>query len=217
MSLAPPWLPRQQRRRVDRQLRRLMRRDTCSVCGNPFEPNTATATGFDTGGNVAVVGECCAGKLTEIFGLGLSFPLPTSTGPTDEARIADIRRRSGVDCALQVNPSDGPWKDDDRIWFEQNPTRAHRMRPPFPGEYDAEALDSPPGHVLIVLVRQVEPGSRIRPGFYLGNDLLPLPDDEAVAHALFEVATGAEVMPPDVEALDALIRKYSVHGGQSDA
>ena len=36
MSLAPPWLPRQQRRRIDRQLRRLMRRDTCSVCGTPF-------------------------------------------------------------------------------------------------------------------------------------------------------------------------------------
>jgi hypothetical protein len=216
-SLAPSWLPRQRRRHVDRALRKLMRRETCSVCGTPFEPNTGTATGFDARGNAAVAGECCVGKLTEIFGLGLNLPLSTSTGATDEARIADIGRRSGVDCALQVNLSDSPWKDDDRIWFEQNPMRAHRMRLPFSGEYDAEALDAPPGHVLIVLVRQVEPGSRIRPGFYLDSDLLPVPDDEAAAHALFEVVTGAEVMPPDVEALDALIRKYSVHGGRSDA
>ena len=88
---------------------------------------------------------------------------------------------------------------------------------PFPGEYDAEALDAPPGHVLIVLVRQVEPGSRIRPRFYLSNDLLPVPDDEAAAHALFEVAMQREAVPPDRQALCALIEKYSVHGSQSDA
>jgi hypothetical protein len=34
-SLAPPWLPRPQRRRIDRQLRQLMQRDVCSVCGSP--------------------------------------------------------------------------------------------------------------------------------------------------------------------------------------
>ena len=209
-SLAPSWLPRQRRRHVDRALRKLMRRETCSVCGTPFEPNTSTAAGFDARGNAAVAGECCVGKLTEIFGLGLNLPLSTSTGATDEARIADIGRRSGVDCALQVNLSDSPWKDDDRIWFEQNPTRTHRMRMPFSGEYDAEALDAPPG-------RQVEPGSRIRPRFYLGNDLLPVPDDEAAAHALFEVAMQREAVPPDRQALCALIEKYSVHGSQSDA
>jgi len=212
-SLAPPWLPRQQRRHVDRAMRKLIRRNACSVCGAPFGPSTGTAAGFDVRGSVALVGECCAGKLTEIFGQGFNFPLPTST----TSEFADIWRRSGVDCALQVNLSDSPWKDDDRIWFEQNPTRAHRMRMPFPGEYDAEAHDAPPGQVLIVLARQVEPGSRIRPRLYLSADLLPVPDDEAVARALFEVVTGAEVMPPDVEALDALIRKYSVHGGRSDA
>jgi hypothetical protein len=181
---------------VDRALRKPMRRETCSVCGTPFEPNTSTAAGFDARGNAAVAGECCVGKLTEIFGLGLNLPLSTSTGATDEARIADIGRRSGVDCALQVNLSDSPWKDDDRIWFEQNPTRTHRMRMPFPGEYDAEARDAPPGHVLLVLVRQVEPGSRIRPGVYLDNDLLPVPDDEAVACAV-RGGDGAG-MPPDV-------------------
>ena len=86
-SLAPSWLPRQRRRHVDRALRKLMRRETCSVCGTPFEPNTSTAAGFDARGNAAVAGECCVGKLTEIFGLGFNFPLSTSTGATDEARM----------------------------------------------------------------------------------------------------------------------------------
>ena len=88
---------------------------------------------------------------------------------------------------------------------------------PFPGEYDAEAAKTPAGHVLIVLVRQVEPGSRIRPRVYLSADLLPVPDDEAAAHALFEVAMRREAMPPDRQALCALTKKYSVHGSQSDA
>ena len=34
------------------------------------------------------------------------------------------------------------------------------------------------------------------------------PDDEAFAHALFEVAVGREAIPPDSEALRALIEKY---------
>ena len=102
-----------------------------------------------------------------------------------------------MDCTLAVNLPDGPWKDDDRIWFEQNRERSHRVRMPFPGEYDAEAAKAPTGHVLIVLVRQVEPGMRIRPAVSLNADLLPLPDDEAVAHALFEVAMRREAVPPD--------------------
>ena len=39
-SLAPSWLPRQQRRHIDRQLRRLMRPGTCSICGSPFRHNS---------------------------------------------------------------------------------------------------------------------------------------------------------------------------------
>jgi hypothetical protein len=153
------------------------------------------------------VGECCTGKLTEIFGLGFDFPLPTGAA----SELADVARRSGVDGMLQVNALDSAWKDDDRRWFERNPRRSHRVRPPFPGEYDAEAAGTPPGHVLIVLVRQVEPGRRIRPAVSLNADLLPLPDDEAVAHALFEVAMQREPAPSDGAALRALVEKYTVH------
>jgi hypothetical protein len=89
------------------------------------------------------------------------------------------------------------------------------MRLPFPGEVDKEVAKTPVGHVLIVLVRQVEPGSRIRAA--VRCNVLPLLDDEAAAHALFEVATRREAVPPDRQALCALIEKYSVHGSQSDA
>ena len=94
----------------------------------------------------------------------------------------------------------------------------HRVRAPFPGECDAEAANIPAGHALIVLVRQVEPGSRIRAAVNCSVDLLPLSDDdEAAAHALFEVAVQREAVAPDRQALCALTKKYSVHGSQSDA
>ena len=40
-----------------------------------------------------------------------------------------------------------------------------------------------------------------------------MPDDEAAAHALFEMAVRREPVPPDRQALIALIEKYSVCTG----
>src|SRR5262249_61339750 len=68
-QLAPSWLPRQQRRRIDRAVRKLIRHDVCSVCGSRFEHNTRTAPGLDAEGNPAVARECCIGRLTEIFAI----------------------------------------------------------------------------------------------------------------------------------------------------
>ena len=66
-----------------------------------------------------------------------------------------------------------------------------------------------------MLVRQVEPGSRMRAGFYLNADWLPVPDDEAFAHTLFEVAVRREAVPPDRQALCTLIEKYRAHRSQA--
>src|SRR5262249_4623947 len=44
---------------------------------------------------------------------------------------------------------------------------------------------------------------------YLNADVLRVPDDEAVAHALFEVAMRREAVPRHGEALCALINKYT--------
>jgi hypothetical protein len=132
-----------------------------------------------------------------------------------DKRFADVERRGGGERSHNVSLLDHPWKTDDRIWFEQNPTRTHRMRMAFPGEVDEEVARTPAGHAPITLVRQVEPGSRLRTGVYLSVDLLPVPDSEAVAHALFEVAAGREAIPSSGGALLVLAEKYTARGGAS--
>jgi hypothetical protein len=70
IEFAPAFLPRQRRRHIDHALSKLLRHNCCSICGSPLKHNIPTATGFDANGAVALAGECCAGKLTQIFGLG---------------------------------------------------------------------------------------------------------------------------------------------------
>jgi hypothetical protein len=243
-QLAPSWLPRQQRRRINRQLHRLLRRDVCSVCGSLFKHNSRTTSGLDTQGSVVVAGECCTSRVAVVFGWGLysdrhyDFLLRRSSQPNIKAtneqiadaivayqkaiaetdkRLDDVERRGGGGRARNVSLLDHPWKSDDRDWFEQNQERSHRARTPFPGEVDKEVAETPAGQALIMLVRQVEPGSRRRAVVFLDANFLPLPDDEAVAHALFEVAVRREAVPPDRQALCALMKKYTVHGSQGDA
>jgi hypothetical protein len=238
--LAPAWLPRHQRRRVDREMRKLIGLGVCSVCNSRLRHNSRTVSGFDALGKVVVAGECCNGRVVKPFGFGLYsdrlydfLPQPKPHGgvhlPPEQVldaiavtqkaiaetdkQIDDIERRSGVVSPLGVTLLDHPWKNDDRDWFERNPTRSHRMRLPFPGEADEEVAKTPAGYALIVVVRQVEPGSRVSVAFYA--DLLPVPDpersskDEAAAHALFEIAIGSEARPSNPQAFDALVKKYT--------
>jgi len=243
-QLAPSWLPRQQRRRIDRELHKLLHHDVCSVCGSALKHNSRTVSGLDAQGNVVLAGECCMSRVAEIFGLGhyskrqYDFLSPRSAksdiqltneqiadaiaayqnaiAETDK-RLDDVKRRGGGGRARNVSLLDHPWKSDDRDWFERNRERSHRARMPFPGEADKEAAKTPAGHALIVLVRQVEPGTRLRAAVFVDANFLPLPDDEAVVHALFEVAVRREAVPRDRRALCALIEKYAVHRSQGDA
>ena len=86
-------------------------------------------------------------------------------------------------CYTTLNLLDQRWKNDDRDWFERNQQRLHRAGMPFPGEVDKKMAETPAGHALIMLVRHVEPRSRLRAAFCLNADLLPLPDDKGVAHS----------------------------------
>ena len=97
---------------------------------------------------------------------------------------------------------------DDRDWFKHNPKRSHRARLPFMGEIDEEAIKASDELALVMLIRQIEPGSRLRAVVDLSADFLPVPDDEATIHALFEVGMGRETMPADVPALVALVERY---------
>jgi hypothetical protein len=234
-DLAPSWLPRQQRRRLERQLQKLFHSDNCSVCGQRFAHNSRTVGGLDAHDNVVLAGECCASQVAIVFRFGLHSDRhyhfltqrKPQVGPPPsheqilgaiaayqkaiaefDKQIGDLERRA-AGHAREVNLLDRPWKSDDRAWFERNPSRAHRVRMPFPGEADKEAAETPAGHALILLLRQVEPGTRIKVGFHLNAELLPVPDDEAIAHALFEVAVGHEPVPRDQQARFALIEKYA--------
>ena len=59
-----------------------------------------------------------------------------------------------------------------------------------------------PGEPL-VCVRQVEPGNRLKGAITLHPDMLPWLDDEAIAHAMFDVASGAK------DDLPTLIERYA--------
>jgi hypothetical protein len=212
-ELAPYWLPRQQRRRINRQLHRLLHRDVCSVCGSPFKHNSRTASGLDAQGDVVVAGECCTSRVGVAFGWGLysdrryDFLLRRSSEPNIKAtnkqiadaiaayqkaiaetdkRLNDVEWRGGGGRARNVSLLDHPGKSDDRDWFEQNQERSHRARMPFPGEVDKEVTEILAGHALIMLVRQVERGLRLGAAVFLDANFLPLPNDEAVAHALLK-------------------------------
>jgi len=183
-----------------------------------------------------VAGECCFDRLTQVFGMGLysdrqyDFLSPSGSTPgaelaperiaeavaaytkaisdTDQL-LADVARRAGGVCVSNIVTQNHPWKSDDKLWFEQHPERAHRTRSPFPGEIDEAAIKTSAERALVMLIRQVEPGARLRAVVDIIIDLLPLPDDEATLHALFEAGMGREAVPRDREALRALAEKYT--------
>ena len=139
--------------------------------------------------------------------------LERAIAAADEEVRDDLWQRGGVSRPphASINVLDRPWKQDDHAWFEQHPDRSHRARFPFVGEIGLEQSGvAPGGHRLLVLLRQVAPGKRIKSGFFISNELLPVPDVEAVAHALFDIATRREPVPHNGAALCVLIEKYQI-------
>lgn len=204
--LAPPHLPRHERRRINRLMRKLINKNVCSICGKPFGSGV-TAHGFDKQGNVAVVGECCTEQMGEIWGTGLGFELP----PTDDQLRDTAKRYGGAPGAVHTVLDDLPWKRDDADWFEKNPTRAHRIRLEFPGEFNGQISAPPAGFVSIVVVRQLSPGFRLRSPLAHPKHF-PIPEDEATAHALFDMDAQGKLGPNCGAELDALIEKYRLEG-----
>jgi hypothetical protein len=128
----------------------------------------------------------------------------------------EIQRYGGIRITgkvlLELDPL---WRIDDRTWFEKKPARSHRARMPFAGEDDLFVAKSLPGCTPIVLVRQIKPGMRVRQGFDLSTALLPVPDDEALIHGMFEIAARREPAPSTMQAFCALRDKYTVHSSSS--
>lgn len=82
-----------------------------------------------------------------------------------------LMRQAGIQKQAQgVFLGEHPWKTDDAAWFKAHPERSHRLRQVLKGEAEMVAASipkgqTPPNHRVDILVRQVEPGKRIRAAF----------------------------------------------------
>lgn len=102
-----------------------------------------------------------------------------------QAGVASSKERADISFA----PT--PWKEDDAAWFAAHPDRSHRMRPMFAGEFAKieEELQNPPGHhEFQTLIRQLEPGKRIRTPF-CRDTRTEIPDLEPILHAMYDLVS----------------------------
>ena len=172
--MTPPRAPRQQRRHIESQLRKLFCSDNCSICGRPFGHNTKTIGGIDVQGTTVLAGECCHNKVAVTFTKGVyskrQYDFLAPHAPTagvkatseqitaglrlyqnlisEADKIGDSILRHGGDVPFtpRIDLLDHPWKDEDREWFKRNPKRSHRARKPFPNEADRQVAATPAGH-----------------------------------------------------------------------
>lgn len=235
-------------RRVERELRAIMRRDgdNCSVCRLPFQHNTTTTGGTTKTGKSVLAGECCKAQVANVVLQGMFLDgaaddlvplIPTSRRrdhqPVDIARAvgglrnifadrqtmaAEIAARAGLPRGRsKLFSRETAWKSDDMRWFEQHPARSHRLRPIIGDEAEATGfvMDTPmpPRHEMQVLVRQVEPGKRMRLTFGRNLDV-PIPDDETVLHALFDIvgADGGKGEAISTDMLRRALNRFEAQG-----
>jgi hypothetical protein len=223
--------------------------DRCSICKADLPHNSRTFGGVTAGGDTALVGQCCEHKIKEIVLTGLYvshgyeglIPRPNETpaGPMSAAQTSraintmqqtfqkidqvasSIATKGGVPSKMpRINTASSPWKDDDAGWFKANKSRAHRLRPAFPGEIDAlqagSDKDEPPpiGHEFQILVRQVEPGTRMRIVF-CRNMEVPIPDLEPLIHAIFDVISASKGGVVSSREVADLAMQYAASGGSA--
>ena len=230
--MALPW--------NSRQHRRILKKNKCSFCQKEFEHNKRTFLGY-VGDTAKVACEGCLGQLSSVTAMGLyterkydffdkksqkggskqSYTVEEVTdvvsalqktiSATDEM-AQDAQRAGGLPKTLEVSVLEHPWKDDDRAWFEQHPDCSHRARAPYPGEADKQRNNAPDQCELIILVRQIEPGKRIKTAIYIYKRLLPVPDYEPLVHALFDTAVESmktgKTGPINKAKLFSLIERY---------
>jgi hypothetical protein len=201
-------MSRQQRRRAETQIRKLIETDgdNCSICRAPFQNNHRTYGGITANGKTAVVGDCCYNHLDHLYTSGIyltrDYGLPLANS-ADDARLSPdavetnvARLQQAVAQADAISKKAGisanvpdwrpaPWKANDAKWFKDNPSRSHRIRAGFPNEPPSQ--DAPPDHVPLMLIRQVEPGTRVKIPIILHQKDMPVPDNDALLRAIFDV------------------------------
>ena len=102
-------------------------------------------------------------------------------------------RRAGARGRIRTRLT--TWARNDALWFKANRDRSHRVRPRLANEWFAELSDAP--GLDLVVIRQIEPGARIRIPFTLPLSpcrewLREAATTEAGAHTLFDLTQQGE-------------------------
>ena len=104
-------------------------------------------------------------------------------------------------CLLYKDALRWPWARDDAAWFAARPSRSHRVRKAYPGEF--APLDCDPAEGWKAVVRQVAAGARLRLPVFM-PDLRREIEDDAAAHALFDCVEAG--IAPNA---DAYLRRWA--------
>lgn len=237
-------MSREDRRRFEREFKKLPKGDNCNICGKPFPHNSKTFGGLTADGTTVLAGECCSRRLATVMVSGLyvtqSIDLLTSSrrSSTNKADVTPenvdqaltamqslfsdigahtnaVMRQAGVQRQSRgVFLGEHPWKAEDAAWFKSHPDRSHRLRPVHEGEAETVLASIPkdqipPNHQVEILVRQVEPGKRIRASF-ARNMEIDIPDQEEIIHAIFDaVASAGEGTVIDLREAMERARRYT--------
>jgi hypothetical protein len=131
--------------------------------------------------------------------------------------VTEIKRYSGLGDQ-PVHTEAWPWKTADAEWFEAHPHRSHYIRDRWADE------GQPDGLFNKVVVRQIRQGLRCRKsllmefpeGFVDLRYLMAVAelmerDEEAVAHALFDLAVGGP-WPDNIREVLEMIDRYRTSG-----
>ena len=153
---------RTHRRKLDKEMRRLVMAERCSICKKPLTNGAQTWGGIARSGATAYVSDCCLPlmKVIDSYGIfatyaGLTMaerkdpeffvslkggknlePLREAMLAADRDMIAALNRAGGLDPTAErkIFTNSSPWREDDARWFALHPDRSHRVRDLFPGE-----------------------------------------------------------------------------------
>lgn len=135
-----------------------------------------------------------------------------------DALANDIARRGGLPPGLTPQifcTETTAWKTDDARWFAAHPTRSHRVRAVSDEEIVAldQSSELKPGYRRACIVRQIEPGMRLRYIFNL-TSAFEIPDIEEVLHALLDKVMRNGDLDLDLGAVAELARQYAASAVQ---
>lgn len=153
------------------------RAPACDICGASGQ----LATGSTHSKSLKLSMRC----MKHIHGLRQVFAISVDVPVEGGDEIVKMAQAAGVPANQPFSLSSGASQParDDAAWFMTNSSRTHRVRQMFKGEFPG-VVDGMDGAVI---VRQVEPGKRLRLRVTAAD---PIPDDDDVLAVIFDMPMG---------------------------